>query len=59
MFIKTQKKELIDAVGKQGGGFIPAEIMVCQSFELAEPDPGARKHWHEIEWKDHRSKGER
>jgi len=51
MFIKTGKKELIDAVGKQGAGFIPAEIMVCQNFESSEPNPEARKYWQEIEWK--------
>ena len=55
MFIKEQKKELIETVGRQGGGFIPAEIMVCQNFELAVPSPEERKYWVELcpSWQPH------
>jgi hypothetical protein len=48
MFIKKQKKELIESVGMGGSGFIPVEIMVCHDFELSVPDPEEREHWVEL-----------
>lgn len=48
IFIKVGTRDKLIQKSEEGGGFVAAEVMVVNDFELAVPDPEDRKHWVEL-----------
>lgn len=53
LFIKKYKKEQLEKLAEEGGGFVTAEILVVKdNFELMVPDPLEREVWEEFEFRE-------
>lgn len=53
LFIRRLKKERLEKLAEEGGGFITAEILVVKDdFELMVPDPIEREMWEEFEFRE-------
>ena len=47
LFIKTGTRDELIQKANEGGGFVQAEILVTNNFELAVPEP-ERKYWIDL-----------
>lgn len=51
LFIRKLKKEKLEKLAEDGGGFLTAEVLVVkEDFELMVPDPKEREIWQEFEF---------